>query len=50
MTTLPQSLRPFTGPYPPTRTCVQVPWRGAMMRLMPGDDSPAEVADLYILP
>lgn len=50
MTTLPRSLRPFSGPYPPKCACVQVPGRGAKMRLMPGDDGPAEVADLYILP
>ena len=50
MTTLPRSLRPFSGPYPPKCACVQVPGRGAKMRLMPGDDSAPDVADLYIIP
>ena len=50
MTALPLSLRPFSGPYPLTRPCVQVLWRGAMMRVMPGDDSAPEVADLYVIP
>ena len=50
MTTLPLSLRPFSGPYPSRCARVQIPRLGAMMRVMPGDDSLAEVADLYVLP
>jgi hypothetical protein len=50
MTTLPRSLRPFSGPYPPKCGYVQVLGPGAKMRLMSGVDGPNEVADLYILP